>query len=288
MSFALDIAVVAIIVICSAIGFARGFVRYLIKFLGTLTCVIVSLVISEMAAPTVYNDIVAPRMQSALEREFQNFDIAHEMREALEKRGTDIGLSDEEFRQALSDSGSIPAAMEKAAEKSGQSKEQAAELRERTKDFFDRDFGSALFEQAGFRNYEELGQRLDISAGKAYDLVRAFAAGEDNSRGIEYIVRNVIDDMMITIIRFALFIIILILSEALLAVIFMIAGALDHLPAVSGANRAAGLLLGAVKGSLYVLLAGWICAKIVQSGSLVSAKTFEESFVFRYAFRLFY
>ncbi|MBR1764323.1 MAG: CvpA family protein [Ruminococcus sp.] len=288
MSFALDLAVVALVVICAAIGFARGFIRYLIKLIGTITCVIMALVISDMAAPTAYNDIIAPRLQKALEREFRDFDMTAEMRQALEKRGTDIGLTDEELKEALSDSGSIPAAMEKSALRSGQNKEQAEELRLRTQGFFEKDFGSALFEQAGFNNHEELGERMDISAGKAYDLVRAFTEGEDNSRGIEYIVRNVIDGMMTTLIRFALFVILFILLEALLAVVFMIAGVLDHLPAVSGANRAAGLLLGACKGCMYVLLAGWICAKIVHSGSLISASTFEETFVFRYAFRLFY
>ena len=288
MSYVLDLATVAVVVICAAIGFSRGFIRYLIKLLGTLTCVVLALVISDMAAPVVYESVVAPRLQKALEREFGDFDMTSELREALEERGTKVELSDDELRKALSESGSIPEALEKAALRSGKTKEKAAELRERSGEFFEKDFGSALFEQAGFENSEELAEKVDISPSDAYELVRAFMKGSDNSEGIEYIVRNVIDSMMTTLIRFALFIILFILLEALLAVVFMVAGVLDHLPGVSSANRAAGLVLGACKGCLYVLLAGWICARIVKSGSLVSVSVFEGTFLFRYAFRLFY
>ena len=288
MSYALDLATVAVVVICAAIGFTRGFVKYLIKLVGTLTCVILALVISDMAAPAVYDSIVAPRLQKALEREFGDFDMTREVRAALEERGTKIELSDDELKQALSESGSIPAALEKAALKSGKTREKAAELRKRSEEFFEQDFGSTLLEQAGFENHEELAKELELTPARAYDLVRAFVTGPDSSKGIEYIVQNVIDGMVTTLIRFALFVILFILLEALLAVVFMVAGVLDHLPAVSSANRAAGLVLGACKGCLYVLLVGWICARIVKSGSLISASTFEHTFVFRYAFRLFY
>ena len=145
-----------------------------------------------------------------------------------------------------------------------------------------------MLEEAGYNNYDKISETLEITSAKAYDAVRAFASGEDNKKGIEYIVYHIIDGPVTTLIRFALFVIFMILLEALLAVVFMIAGVLDHLPAVSGANRAGGLILGAAKGCLYILLAAWIAARIVASEGFVSSGLFENTFLFKYFFKIFF
>ena len=127
-----------------------------------------------------------------------------------------------------------------------------------------------------------------MSSGKVYDLVRAFASGEDNTSGVKYLVNNVIDGMMTTLIRFILFAIIFIICEAIVAVVFIVAGVLDHLPMVDGINKTGGLILGILKGVLYIFLLAAICSAFVKSGSYVTADEVEETIVFKYFFSVFY
>ncbi|MBR4555028.1 MAG: CvpA family protein [Ruminococcus sp.] len=286
MSIALDVMVFAIIAVTAFIGYKRGFIRYMIKMLGTIACVIVALIVSDMASGPVYNNIVAPRIESSFNGRLQDFDIAQEIRAALKEMGTDIPLDDKQFRKVLSDAGSIPAALERTLLSAGADPKNAASLKEKVESFFDKDFVREAAEAAGFDDHEGIGERLELTAGKAYDLVRAFA--KDNKEGIHYLVYNILDGILTTFIRYVLFAVILIICEIILALVFRIAGVLDHLPAVSGTNRVLGLAAGVLKGVLYVGLIAAICSAVVKSDVIIDPKDFQSSHVFSLFFDFFY
>lgn len=288
MALALDLLIPVIITVTAIVGYRRGFVRYLIKLIGTIACIVVALVVSDMLADPVYEHIVAPRLEKTLNKQFEGFDIGRVVRKGISDEGTEVTLSDKELRQVLSDGGSLPAAFERAAKQAGDSVEKAAEVKESADRFFKNGFGNQLAKTAGFDDDEEVGKRLDMSSGKVYDLVRAFASGEDNTSGVKYLVNNVIDGMMTTLIRFILFAIIFIICEAIIAVVFIVAGVLDHLPMVDGINKTGGLILGILKGVLYIFLLAAICSAFVKSGSYVTADEVEETIVFKYFFSVFY
>ena len=286
MSIVLDVMVLVIVAVTSFIGYKRGFVRYIVRMLGTIACVVVALVVSDIAAGPVYTDIVAPRMENALVGKFDGFDITSEVRSALNKMGANIQLDDKQLKKALTDQGSLPAAFERAVLSSGGTQKQADDLRKKTESFFDKDLGQTLAEAAGLNDPQAVGERLNLSAGKAYDLVRSFAT--DNKQGIHYLVYNILDTIMTTVIRYVLFAIIFIVLEIIVAIVFRLAGVLDHLPAISGANKSLGLAAGMLKGVLYVLLIAAICAAIVKSDEIMDPKVFEDSHIFKLFFGFFY
>lgn len=288
MSTALDLMIPAIMVITAFVGYRKGFVRYAVKLIGTVACIIIALIASGILAPPIYESVVSPRLESALNKQLEGFDITSAVRKGMVDSGTDVKLDDKQLRKALSDRGSLPAAFERAAKEAGSSDKDAAEIRSSAERFFSEDLGARLAKEAGFEDHEEVGKRLDMSIGKAYDLVRAFASGEDNSAGVKYLVTNVIDGMMTTLIRFCLFAVIFILCEAILAVIFAVAGVLDHLPMVSGINKTGGLILGLLKGVLYVFVIAAIYAAFVKNGSFLSRDAADQTIVFRYFFKVFY
>jgi len=288
MALALDLLIPIVLTITAIVGYRRGFVRYLIKLLGTIACLVVAFVVSGFLAEPVYEKIVAPRLEESLNKQFDGFDISRVVRKGISDEGTEVTLSDKEFRKVLSDGGSLPSAFERAAKQAGDSVEKAAELKESADRFFKNGFGTQLARTAGFDDDEEVGKRLDMSSGKTYDLVRAFATGDDNSTGVKYLVNNVIDGMMTTLIRFILFAIIFIICEAIVAVVFIVAGVLDHLPMVDGINKTGGLILGILKGVLYVFLIAAICSAFVKSGSFITSDEVEETIAFKYFFAVFY
>lgn len=288
MSILLDVLVGVIIAVTSFIGYKRGFVRYIVRMLGTVACVIVALIVSDMAAGPVYTNIAAPRIESAILGKFESFDITDAVRGALKQTGVNVQLDDKQLKKALSDPGSIPSAFERAALSAGGSEKQAAELKQQAESFFDKDLGETLAKAAGIEDHKSVGERLKLTTGKAYDLVRAFATGDDNSKGVHYLVYNILDTVLTTIIRYILFALIFIILEIIVAVVFRLAGVLDHLPAISGANKTLGLAAGFLKGVLYVGLIAAICAAIAKSDEIIDPKVFEDSHLFGLFFGLFY
>lgn len=289
MSVVLDIMVLAVVALTAFIGYRRGFVRSVVKMLGTVACVIAALIISDILAGAVYSGIVAPRVENALVNEFGSFSITSEVKTALNKMGAEVTLDDKQLKKALSDSGSLPSAFERIALNSGSGEKKAADLREKTEDYFGGGgFVKDIAEAAGMDDPQAVSERVQLSAGKAYDLVRAFATGEDNRAGVHYLVYNVIDGLLTSIIRYILFAVILIILEIIMAVILRVAGVLDHLPAISGANKTLGLMLGILKGVLYVLLVAGICAAIVKTDQIMDPQTFDDSHIFGIFFRIFY
>ena len=288
MSIVLDVLVFVIIAVTAFIGYRRGFVRYIVRMLRTAACVVVALVVSDMAAGPVYSNIVAPRLESTLLGRFGNFSITDSVRGALRDMGVSVPLDDKQLKKALSDPGSIPAALERTVRSSGASDKQAEELKAKTESFFDEGFGGVLAKAAGVEDHESVGRRLEISAGKAYDLVRAFASEDGNEKGVHYLVYNIMDSLMTTVIRFIIFVVLFILLEIIVSVIFRLAGVLDHLPVISGANRGLGLAAGVVKGVLYVVLLAAIFSAVVKSDTVIDPQGFEDSKEFSIFFGFFY
>lgn len=288
MSIALDIMVFVIIGVTAFIGYKLGFVRYAIKLLGTIACVVVALIVSDMLAPPVFNNIVAPKVESAVLGKLGSFDITSEVKSVLGDLGMGVSLDDKQIRKALSDPGSLPSAFERAALNSGAPQDKAEELKKKAESYFDQDLGTTIAQYAGFDDYEAVGERMQLTSGKAYDLVRAFAKDDGNASGVHYLVYNVFDGVLTSVIRYVIFTVILIILEIAMAVIFRVAGVLDHLPALSGANKTLGLMAGILKGVLYVCLIAGICAAVVKSDSIMDPQTFDDSVIFGFFFRVFY
>ncbi|MBR6046124.1 MAG: hypothetical protein IKP47_10870 [Ruminococcus sp.] len=288
MPWIIDLAALALIALTAFIGYKRGFIRYVIKLLGTAACIVAALIVSDMISGPIYRNIVAPRLENSIRDELRGFDITQDVRKSLEESGVELDMTDDELKKILSDNGSISAAFEREALSSGKTKEEAAELRDKTQNFFENDFGTSMLKSVGFGNAEILNDKLDISAAKAFDLVRAFASRDGLTKGVNYIVTNVLDKMMTALIRYVLFIVLFIIGEAILAVVFSIAGVLDHLPAVSGTNRFLGLLLGILKGVLYIVLAAAIISSLCDSGAVADSSPYEDSHFFGMFFSLFH
>lgn len=288
MSIALDLMIPVIMIITAIIGYRQGFVRYAIRLAGTVGCIIIALVLSGILAAPIYVSVVAPRIESALNKQLENFDIAGLFRDRLPNENALVNMDDKQIRKALSDSGSIPAAFERVAKESGCSDKDAADIRASVDDFFRVDFCTRFAEASGYEDYEEFAGQLDISVAKAYDLVRAFASGEDSSEGVKYLVDNVINGTITGLIRFMLFAIIFVICSMIIAVVFTVAGVLDHLPMVSGINKTGGLILGMLKGVLYVFLIALLYAAVVKTGLLVSTEDVDETIIFKYFFSVFY
>lgn len=287
MAFALDTAVILIFTLSAVIGYCRGFIRYALKMLGTIVCVIIALIAAELLSGPVYERFAAPKIETAISEKLKDFSIEDSVRDFLKNNGCEAELSDEQLREALTDSGSIPQAVAKAAEESGLDSAQAEQIEKKMNEFLEGGFVSEVCAELGIEETDE-----DLSKGFVYDTVRALA-DEDKTAGAEYLTGTVAP-LGTSVVKYILFIIILIAAESVLAIIFAVAGVFDRIPVANGINRFFGLLAGMAKGSLYLLLIGFICSAVVSAGGdnsdifPLNTELINKTYIFRYIFYIFY
>ncbi len=271
MAVIIDVLTALVIIVCGAIGFSRGFVKYAIKMLGTLVCIMTALIVSSLTAQPVYEKFIQPKIESTIEQRLEGFDIVSEVENGLNGLGYDVEIPQEQLKEALSDSGNISTAIAQVASENGADSQTCENLQSDLEVFFGKDLTGELCKKIGITDGDEVAESLNLTGGEVYDLIRAFSSEQGISSASEYIVGNLMEYFMITVTRYVLFVIILIVAESVLAIIFAIAGVFDHIPAVNGVNRFFGLVLGLAKGVLYILLASLIISQIrscAEAGSI--------------------
>ncbi len=289
MAFALDIGVIFIFTVSAAIGYCRGFARYALKMLGTIVCVVLALISADLLSKPVYERFVEPRIEQKISEDLEKFSVEDTVRNYLEKNGCKTELSDDQLREALSDSGSIPQAVARAAENGGADSAQTKRIEEELDSFFENGFVQEVCRGLGIENPDEA---MEYSKGFVYDTVRALAS-ENKSEGAGYITETAAP-LVQTVVKYILFVIILIAAESVLAIIFAVAGIFDRIPAANGINRFLGLLAGMAKGALYLLLIGFICSVVIGLSEdypghfPLNTELINKTYIFRYIFYIFY
>ncbi len=289
MAFALDIAVIFIFTASAAIGYCRGFARYALKMLGTIVCVIVAFVLADILSEPIYERFVEPRVVERISEELEGFSVEDTVREYLQQNGIETELTDEQLKEALTYDGDISQAVASAAENGGADSGEISRIEEQLDSFFESGFVQEVCRQLGIENSDEA---TEFSKGFAYDTVRALAS-DDESEGAGYIA-GAVSPLIVTIVKYILFIIILIAAESVLAIIFTIAGVFDRIPVANGFNRLLGLLAGMAKGALYLLLIAFICSVVIELSEdypgrfPLNIELINDTYIFRYIFYIFY
>lgn len=288
MALAFDLGTVAVILAAAASGYYRGFAKCAVKLLGTVVCILLALIVSDLAAAAAYESFVAPRVESAVKEKLDGFDVTHYIKTELEKAGYETGLTDAQLREALCGSGDIPTSVAKAAQNGGRSAEEAEKIKSELDDMLSVDFVADICGKMEVDEPEKLAEYMDMSDGKIYDAVRALASENGSQKAAEYITDNILEPFVVTSVRWVLFIIILIAAESVLSIVMAIAGAFNHIPVAGGVNRFFGLLLGAVKGLLYVLLAAVILAAFTAlenaGQNVMNVDFIDDTHIFKYTY----
>lgn len=293
MAFALDIAVIFIVISTAIIGYCRGFVRYAIKMLGTIACIIIALIVSDILAPSIYDSFVVPKLQERIAEQMQDFDVTATIKSEMKKKGYDVNISNKEIKEALNSAENVSHSLTELAKSKGLDEKSAKSFKEDIDNYLENDFISVISEKVGIENIQQFQDSNEYSKGVINDMIRAFAS-DDNYKGAEYLTDALMKSFMITIVRFILFIIILIISESILAIVFAIAGIFDRIPIINGVNKFFGLAAGLVKGALYLSLLAFIAATIVKSagnelgGFRLNTKVIDQTYIFKYIFYIFY
>lgn len=115
MALILDFAVVIILILSVASGWNKGFLRYIVSSVGTIAAIIISFLLADIFAPTVYEKWIQPEVRDFIEEKIDKFDVSNVVAKEIKDCGYNLKLSDKELDTALSSDGDISLNLAKLA-----------------------------------------------------------------------------------------------------------------------------------------------------------------------------
>lgn len=291
MALLLDAAVVLIIIVTSVTGYLRGFIRYVICMLGTLTAVLIGIFLSSALTEPVYNRYCREPVSAAIEETLESVDVMSYVRQELDEQGAGGYLNDDELKRALSAGGDLAENISGMLSDKGADSETCLQIKEQFSYFFDNELTDKVREQYKNSGLDEAVGDIELSAEQLQECVTMLCS-DDKAQAADYLEENAVKPVICGVLRIVLFFVLFIAAELILKLILFISGVFTKLPELNAANRFGGLLLGAVKGILYVALIAFMLCILVNAtyDSLpqFNSQIADRTYIFRYFFDYFY
>lgn len=291
MALLLDFAVVMILILSAAVGWNKGFLRYIVSSVGTIAAIVIAFLLADVLAPTVYEKWFQPRVSDFIEEKIDAFDISGVVAKEIKDCGYDVKLSDKELDKALRSEGDISKKIAELAEKKGENASSAENLQKDMEEFFEKRFPDKFNMIFTGIDTKKLGEGVDYTKNQAYDVVRALA-DNDMNKGASYIECNLVRPFVTVAVKIILTILLFIAVSIAVKILFSIAGILNHVPVANGFNRFLGILAGILKGGLYIIIISFGLALLIESAgdsfNNFNTKIINDTFIFKHLFYLFY
>lgn len=291
MALILDFAVVIILILAAVAGWHKGFLKYIISSVGTVTAIIIAFLLADMFAPTVYEKWVQTHVTDFIQEKIDNFDIVTVVSKEIKNCGYDIRFSDKELDMALSSDGDISAKLAELAGKKGESASESENLKADMENFFETRFPDTFNKFFTGIDTKKLGDGVEYTKNQAYDVVRALA-GNDTELGARYIENNLARPFVTVVVRIIMTILLFIIISIVVKILLKMTGIFDYVPIVNSINKFFGVITGLIKGGLYLAIISIALAVLIESAGdsfdVINTKIINETYLFRHLFYLFY
>lgn len=285
-SIVLDAVVVLVLALSAVIGYNKGFLRYVLGFLGTIAVIIASFFAASIFTDFIYDNYVQQSVVDYIDGKISDISVSEMVSDEMKDAGYNVSLSDNQINELLKSDGDISKEISKEAEKAGKSID-SGKLEKQLNDFFENRFAGKLGSVFTNINMEKLSDSLDYSRNMSYDIVRALAKG-DNQLGAKYIEQSLVRPIVNILVKIVLFIVFYLLLSIILKIVLKITGILNHIPIANGINKFFGLLAGLAKGLLYIALMAYVIGLIVDASgdslNKINTEIINKTTLFRYIF----
>ncbi|MGN0602013.1 MAG: hypothetical protein ACI4I7_04810 [Oscillospiraceae bacterium] len=285
-SIVLDAVVVLVLALSAVIGYKKGFLRYVLGFLGTIAVIIASFFAANIFTDFIYDNYVQQSVVDYIDGKISDISVSEMVSDEMKDAGYNVSLTDNQINELLKSDGDISKEISKEAEKAGKNID-SGKLEEQLNDFFENRFAGKLGSVFTNINMEKLSDSLDYSRNMSYDIVRALANG-DTQLGAKYIEQSLVRPIILILVKIVLFIVFYLLLSIILKIVLKITGILNHIPIANGINKFFGLLAGLAKGLLYMALMAYVIGLVVDvsgdSLSKINTEIINKTTLFRYIF----
>lgn len=291
MAVFFDAAVVLIIISTSLFGYHKGFLKYIITMLGTVVAVIIAFAASDFLTEPVYERYVKESLNSAVVSTIKNVDIDQTVKNAFEQAGVENGISEEDIQQLVAKGGNLAENAEKLILEKGGSSETAKKVKEKFSMSVDNDIIKKLNDFAGNKQVSRVIDNMSISGEQLGETAKLISSGK-TQEAAEYMTDNIFSPAVKSVLKLVIFFIAFAVASIVVKLILYISGVFQRIHIVSMANHFGGLVIGFVKGCLYVALIAFLLCIVVNATSdsmdFFNVKTADETYLFKYFFDFFY
>ena len=288
MALIYDLLVVLILTLFFAAGVKKGFIKSILSLICFIAAVAVSLFAAEKLAQPVYEMCFKERVTSFIEENIDKIDVTGVANSYL-LNNLGIEADEKTIKNIIGSQGDINQNIQLYA------KENGIVLDEKT---LENNLNS-------FLNSKELENAIkDALPSQLADAV--ISAAESSSDSIGKILQACVNpdkrvaaraledvfvnDALILLVKYALFLIIYIIIRFLLKLIVAATGIVNKIPIAGKVNRALGGAFGILKGGVFVVILALIISGLVSfmgsRYSLLSESTINNSLVFKYFYNI--
>lgn len=291
MSVFFDAAVVLIIVATSLFGYHKGFFKYVITMLGTVVAVIVAFAASDLLTEPVYERYVKESLNSAVMSAVENVDINKTVKNALEQAGIEVSISEDDIQKLVEKGGNIADNAEKMILEKGGSSETAKKVKNKFSVNVDNDVIKSLSDFSGNKKISKVIDSMSITGEQLGETAKLISSGK-KQEAAEYMTDNVFSPAVRSVIKLVVFFIAFAVASVVIKLILYISGIFQRIHVVSMANHFGGMLIGLVKGCLYVALIAFLVSIVVNATDnnmdILNVETADKTYLFKYFFDFFY
>lgn len=291
MALILDFAVVIILLLGAVIGWNKGFLKYIISSIGTVTAIVIAFLLADSFALTVYENWIQEPLRENIEHRLQDFDVVDTVSKEIGYCGYDVNISDKELKAALSSDGDISEKLAQFAAKNDKGELDTEKFRADMDSFFETRFFGKLNKLFNGVDTQKLGDSVEHTKNYSYDIVRALA-DNDKKLAADYIEDNLAKPIVVIIVKIVLTIVLFILISILIRILLKITGIFDHVVLVNGINRFFGLITGLIKHLALVIIIAFAVSVVVKSSGdslqAINTEIIDKTYLFRHLFRMFY
>lgn len=294
MAVLLDIAIVVIFVAACVTGYVMGFVKYAVMMIRTLITVALAAIVAFTFASKAYDAVVGDKMVTKIEKQIEKIDVVSVIHKDLLKKGLPPMVTQDDLREVILAQGDLSENMRIMLEAKGADSVLADKVTDELENYIDTRLYEKLTTLTGDsegKGHILVGIGLENKRDELIRLVRMITFS-DKHKAAQQIEEKYVRPFVRTLIAIALFLITAAIVSLMMLVIIKLAGLLDRIKIMSAANSFAGLALGVVKATAYVLLTAFIFSLMIDSSDdrfkLMNTAIIDNTYLYKYFFYLLY
>lgn len=288
MALLYDLLTLIVFLLFFLVGLKRGFLKSVLSLVCFIVAVIASLFLASALAEPIYNACFKDKVTDFIEENIDDIDVADIVNDNLLKN---VGLAADSstIESIIGTTGEIGDNIKSYAEQNGididedavsqnlKSFLQSSELTSAITEALPSDFADALF------------SAVQSSADTVEKVLQA-CVDPDKENAAEVIEDAFVNDILILLIKCALFFLLFVVLSFVFKLIIAATGLVNKIPVAGKLNRVLGGVFGMLKGGVALVIIAIIVAAAVSvlgtKYSLVSESTVNNSLVFKYFYSL--
>ncbi len=288
MALIYDLLVVLILIVFFALGVRKGFIKSILSLVCFVVSIVVSLFAAEKLAQPIYEMCFKESVTSFIEENIDKVDVSGVVNSyLLDNLG--IEADEKTIKSIIGTQGDISQNIKLYAEQNGVALD--GEVLEKNINSFlkSKELESAIESALPSSLASAVFSAAESSSETIADILQACVNPDKNvaARAIE---DAFVNDAIILLVKYALFLILYIIIRFLLKLVIAATGIINKIPVAGKVNRALGGAFGILKGGVFVLLAAIIISGLsyvlASKYSLLSESTIDNSLIFKYFYNM--